>query len=79
MSFRVENKYHLSIAKLGEFYEFLDNNSAKEIYPKRLIKSIYFDNREFTAYHESIEGVVPRKKIRIRNYPQSSDKFNLEN
>jgi SPX domain protein involved in polyphosphate accumulation len=78
MSFRIENKYHLSIAKLGELYEFLNNNSAEEIYPKRLIKSIYFDNREFSAYHQSIEGVVPRKKIRIRNYPHSSDKFNLE-
>jgi len=78
MSFRIENKYELSTAKLPELYEFLKNSSAKEIYPKRLIKSIYFDNHNFSAYRESIEGVVPRKKIRIRNYPKNSVNFNLE-
>ena len=25
-------------------------------------------------YNDSIEGVVPRKKIRIREYPETSDK-----
>ena len=63
MSFRIENKYHLSIAKLGELYEFLNNNSAEEIYPKRLIKSIYFDNQDFSSYQESVEGIVPKKKL----------------
>ena len=78
MSFRIENKYELSITKLSEFYTFLRDNSAKEIYPKRLIKSIYFDNQDFSSYRESVEGVVPKKKIRIRNYPDSSVNFNLE-
>lgn len=78
MSFRIENKYQLSAAKLPELYEFLKDYSAMEVYPKRLIKSIYFDNQNFSAYRESIEGVVPRKKIRIRNYPNTSDTFNLE-
>ena len=27
-----------------------------------------FDNNDLLMYHDSIEGVVPRKKIRIRNY-----------
>ena len=62
MSFRIENKYELSITKLSEFYTFLRDNSAKEIYPKRLIKSIYFDNQDFSSYRESVEGVVPKKK-----------------
>ena len=78
MSFRVENKYALSISKLSEFYIFLKDNSAKEIYPKRLIKSIYFDNQFFSSYQDSNEGIVPKKKIRIRNYPESSVNFNLE-
>ena len=78
MSFRIENKYELSIAKLTDLYIFLKNSYVKEIYPTRLIKSIYFDNQNFSAYHESIEGVVPRKKIRIRNYPNTSNEFNLE-
>ena len=78
MSFRIENKYQLSTAKLSEFFMFLNDYSAKEMYPTRLIKSIYFDNQNFSAYRESIEGVVPRKKIRIRNYPNTSINFNLE-
>ena len=78
MSFRIENKYQLSTPKLYELFIFLQDSSAKEMYPTRLIKSIYFDNQNFSAYRESIEGVVPRKKIRIRNYPNTSANFNLE-
>ncbi len=66
------------MAKLTNFYEFLSENSAKQLYPRRLIKSIYFDNQTFSSYNDSIEGVLPRKKIRIRNYPNMNKKFNLE-
>jgi len=78
MSFRIEKKYEFNLAKLQNFYEFLNKNSSSELYPGRLIKSIYFDNHFFSSYHDSIEGTVPRKKIRIRNYPSTTDKFNLE-
>ena len=69
MSFRIENKYELSIAKLPELYTFLKNSYAEEIYPTRLIRSVYFDNQNFSAYRESVDGIVPRKKIRVRTYP----------
>ena len=78
MSFRIENKYQLSTAKLSEFFIFLNDYSAKEMYPTRLIKSIYFDNQNFSSYRESMDSVLPRKKIRIRNYPNTSINFNLE-
>jgi len=78
MTFRIEKKYKLHINKLSEFYEFLNKHSSKELYPKRLIKSVYFDNNQLSAYHDSIEGVVPRKKIRLRSYPNNSSDFNLE-
>ena len=78
MSFRIEKKYEFNLAKLQNFYEFLNKNSSSELYPGRLIKSIYFDNHFFSSYHDSIEGTVPRKKIRIRNYPSTTNKFNLE-
>ena len=53
------------------------------IYPKRFINSVYFDNQSLTAYNDSIEGLTPRKKIRVRSYPDSHNlkkikKFNLE-
>ena len=44
--------------------------------PKRKIESIYFDNKIKTSFKDSEEGVVPRKKIRIRNYP-ATKKINL--
>ena len=65
---RIENKYKIELLKLGEFYKFLRDNSASTLYPKRFIKSIYFDNAKYSSYHNSIEGTVPRKKIRIRTY-----------
>ena len=78
MSFRIEKKYELSIAKLPQLYAFLKDSSAKEIYPTRLIRSVYFDNQNFSAYRESVDGIVPRKKIRVRTYPNSTANFNLE-
>ena len=77
-SFRIENKYKVELPKLNEVYKFLGDNSAKTLYPKRFIKSIYFDNDIFSSYNQSIEGIVPRKKTRIRTYSKN-DIFNEEN
>ena len=79
MSFRIENKLFISPDNLGQFKEFLSKKLAKKIYNSRIIKSLYFDNLNFDMYNDSIEGVVPRKKIRIREYPETDDKkFYLE-
>jgi len=82
-SFRIENKYKTELTKLSEVYRFLSNNNAKSLFPKRLIRSIYFDDQIFSIYHESIEGTVPRKKIRVRTYSNNDNfdpktNFNLE-
>ena len=77
-NFRIENKYKVELAKLYEVYKFLGDYSAEELYPKRFIKSVYFDNDIFLSYNHSIEGIVPRKKIRIRTYSKD-DIFNKEN
>ena len=81
MTFRIENKYSINNEKNFEFYKFLKQNSAQVLFPRREILSIYFDNSELSSYHNSIEGVVPRKKIRLRTYPEknfSTQKYNLE-
>ena len=62
MSFRIENKYEISIKKISNFFEFLKNKNAKQMYDKRKISSIYFDNKFKDSFHNSEEGVVPRKK-----------------
>ena len=44
----------------------------------RKVKSIYFDNNLLELYKDSIEGSNPRKKIRIRNYPEHKNNYLLE-
>ena len=79
MSFRIEEKLYIKSEHLIDFKKFLITRSAKQLYQPRLIKSLYFDNLNFNMYNDSIEGVVPRKKIRIREYPSGDDKnFYLE-
>jgi len=79
MSFRIEEKLYIKSEHLIDFKQFLIKRSAKQLYQPRRIKSLYFDNLNFDMYNDSIEGVTPRKKIRIREYPNTSDKnFYLE-
>jgi len=79
MSHRIEEK--IDIHKQNFFYlrNWLSENDAKELFPKRTITSIYYDNDNFSMYKDSIEGVLPRKKLRIRFYSNSKDQnFYLE-
>tara|TARA_B100001123_G_scaffold447690_1_gene606038 strand:+ start:759 stop:1343 length:585 start_codon:yes stop_codon:yes gene_type:complete len=74
MSFRIEEKLYIKSEHLIDFKEFLVKHLAKKIYHQRIIKSLYFDNLNSQMYNDSIEGIVPRKKIRIRRYPNENDK-----
>tara|TARA_Y100000768_G_C23837297_1_gene614407 strand:+ start:157 stop:756 length:600 start_codon:yes stop_codon:yes gene_type:complete len=73
LSFRIEEKLFIKKENLIEFLEFFNKKSAKQVYEPRNIQSLYFDNINFQTYSDSIEGLVPRKKIRIRNYPNHKD------
>tara|TARA_B100000963_G_scaffold319802_1_gene301946 strand:+ start:10979 stop:11572 length:594 start_codon:yes stop_codon:yes gene_type:complete len=73
LSFRIEDKLYINKENLFEFKEFLNKKSAKKIHQPRVIESLYFDNIAFQIYKDSVEGLVPRKKIRVRNYPQNND------
>ena len=76
MSFRTEEKLYIRQENLIDFKKFIFNLSGKKIHKPRKIKSLYFDNSNLDMYNDSVEGIVPRKKIRIRNYPNSEDKKN---
>tara|TARA_B100001250_G_scaffold410572_1_gene437284 strand:+ start:1236 stop:1844 length:609 start_codon:yes stop_codon:yes gene_type:complete len=67
MNFRLEEKISYKNFNVFEFKKWLISNNAKSLYPSRIINSIYFD-KNFKMYDDSIEGTVPRKKIRIRTY-----------
>ena len=68
MGFRKEDKFRLSYSDMVKIKDHLLSLGMKELYPSRVINSCYFDNDNLTLFHESEEGVMPRKKIRIRWY-----------
>jgi|TARA_B100000959_G_scaffold276714_1_gene331906 SPX domain protein involved in polyphosphate accumulation len=68
MSFRIEEKLKVAESKLFQLRDWITKNMGITMYPSRTINSIYFDNQNYTMYNQSIEGVLPRKKIRLRVY-----------
>lgn len=75
MTFRIEEKVIIYNNNLIEVKNWLTNNYYSSLHPKRIIKSLYFDNESYDMHSDSEEGCVPRKKIRIRNYPNLNLKF----
>ena len=70
MSFRNEEKLRVASSKIFNLKYWINENLGVVLFPTRTINSIYFDNQDFSMYHHSIEGVLPRKKIRLRIYDQ---------
>jgi len=80
MSFRIEKKFFIKKENLFDFKKELFSKNFKKLYQPRLVSSIYFDNNHLDMFNESVEGLTPRKKIRLRNYPNlNSSFFLLEN
>ena len=70
MNSRIEEKILISGKQLTEFKEYLYTKKSKNLFPKRIIESLYFDNIQKQMFLDSEEGCVPRKKIRLRNYDE---------
>ena len=68
MSRRIENKYQLSKSEFLLLQSKLKLLGMEEIFPERLVKSCYFDTNNLTLFNQSEEGILPRKKLRIRWY-----------
>ena len=73
MSFRKEKKYRLTYSDIAVVQQLLFKNGMKELYPSRIINSCYFDTENMSLFHDSEEGVLPRKKVRIRWYDNNLD------
>ena len=76
MSFRIEKKLFINPKNLFDFKKFLEENNVVKLHNSRFVKSLYFENKRNEMYLDSIEGILPRKKIRIRTYPESNN-FNM--
>ena len=78
MSYRVEEKIPLTEYDSYAILHNIKNLGFKALYSERKIKSIYLDNNCHQAFYDSEEGVLPRKKIRLRTYPNTKKTCNLE-
>ena len=77
MTFRIEKKLFIKKDNLLDFKEKILSIGTKDLYKSRKVQSIYFDNMNKDMYNDSIEGLNPRKKIRVRNYPDNINKYFL--
>ena len=73
MSFRIEEKILIGKNQIIEFKKIYQKKFIKKLYQPRLIRSLYFENSNNDIYNNSIEGTLPRKKIRVRNYPNEKN------
>ena len=73
MSFRIEEKLSIDNNRIIDFKNFLADKTVTQIYQPRKIQSLYFENPNYDMYTDSLEGLTPRKKIRVRNYPTTQD------
>ena len=78
MSFRKEKKFRVSLSDYHKFLGQLHQQGMETLFESRLITSVYFDTVDLKMFHDSEEGVLPRKKIRIRWYDNHKT-FTLEN
>jgi hypothetical protein len=78
MSFRLEEKIPVTPSDANLMLKELYANGLQILFPDREITSIYFDNQFLQMFTDSEEGLLPRKKIRIREYNFNSSQILLE-
>jgi SPX domain protein involved in polyphosphate accumulation len=65
---RIEQKLHFHRTDYPGFLRWMQNNGGTVLHPDRSIHSTYFDSVGLQMFRDTEEGVVPRKKVRIRCY-----------
>ena len=80
---RIEQKLEINKHHYTDLLKWIKHKDGKVLYPERVICSRYFDNKNMQMYFDTIEGIIPRKKIRIRTYGSddfisSSNQYSLE-
>lgn len=80
---RYEYKYLVPFSQLEDLREYLSPfvrvdpyspETEKNLYT---VRSIYFDTSDLKYYLEKVEGLIRRKKIRLRGYNELDDASNL--
>ena len=80
MSFRIEQKILINFSQIFNFKKWINEKGYKKLHNDRIVNSLYFENVSNSMFLDSEEGIVPRKKIRVRNYPKNNiEDYYLEN
>jgi hypothetical protein len=77
MTFRKEKKFRLTNYDSNLLKSKLLLQGMEPLYAKREVNSLYYDTNLYHMYHDSEEGLLPRRKIRIRWY-SNIEKANIE-
>ena len=76
---RFENKYILSKSAYYRLVNSIKPISIHDAYSALgktyKVRSLYYDNRDFSAYVEKINGINIRDKFRIRTYETDENKI----
>ena len=78
MSFRKEKKFRLSQSDILLAKSTLIKSGMITLHPSRVITSQYFDTKCLRMFSESEEGLLPRKKIRVRWYNKENKQLTFE-
>ncbi|MCB9067670.1 MAG: polyphosphate polymerase domain-containing protein [Calditrichia bacterium] len=76
---RFEHKYKVPVEKLDVLREYMQNYLTVDKFASGqmdntyTVRSIYYDTSDMRFYHEKIEGLRVRKKLRIRGYDTQQD------
>jgi hypothetical protein len=65
---RIEKKFIIEKTSKKVVEGNIKKLGFEEIYKPRIVNSLYYDTFNFNCYKDSEEGIVPRKKYRVRNY-----------
>ena len=65
---RIEQKLEIDKSQYLDLLKWIKYKDGSILYPERIICSRYLDNNKMQMYHDTVEGIIPRKKIRIRTY-----------
>lgn len=82
VSYRHEMKYLISIAEADilarRFSTVMERDPNTNESGHYMVRSLYFDDLNNTAYHEKMDGVPSRQKYRVRIYNEQAQRIMLE-
>lgn len=70
LAVRRETKYILPNADVGKFRKLLEGNARRLVHnePVSTVRSIYFDDALLSDCQANLDGISPRRKVRLRWY-----------